>query len=61
MMKDNIVDIVAVFSPSDNVYNDDDGLQVMILLDHFRGGWLPSKEWSQNEYFLSWGSDSNSP
>jgi hypothetical protein len=43
----------AVFDPSDNVDNDDDGLQVMILLDHFREGWLPSKEWSQNEYFLS--------
>jgi hypothetical protein len=46
------VDNVIVFGPSDNVDNDDE-LQAMILIDHSRGGWLPSKEWSQNKYSLS--------
>jgi hypothetical protein len=49
------VDNVVAFGPSDNVYIDDDGLQMMIPLENFRGGWLPFREWSQNDYLLSWG------
>jgi hypothetical protein len=38
------VDNVVVFGASYNVDPEDHVLQVMILLDHSRGGWLPSEE-----------------